>query len=79
MTQRLIRIDVHIDDDCKYCRKALLEFVELISKFPETRLFNPRIRKNKILVVRPDFNASGILTHYHVDIEEDEALRHDER
>lgn len=48
-----INIKMEGDKDCKQCRKSIKEIQKMSMR-------------NKIIVIRPDYNCSGILTHYHI-------------
>lgn len=48
--------DIEIDEHCEYCKRTI--------KIIEKR----QIRKDERIVLTPDYNAHGILTHFHIDI-----------
>lgn len=77
-----MEIEINIDEDCKICKKALKHFNKLhkrnknayasfiIRPLPKS---NEEWVKNKIkgLTLIPDYNSSGYLTHFHIDIEKE--------
>jgi hypothetical protein len=52
-------IRVWTDKTCKFCREAMEE-VE-----------GKEIEAGKVFLLRPDFNSAGVLTHFHVEVEDD--------
>jgi len=55
-------IRLWIDEDCEHCKKVIKEI----------GVTQPNIPKDKVLVIIPDYNAYGILTHYHLSLEKKE-------
>jgi hypothetical protein len=44
------------DKHCQYCREALDE------------IDGKEIEAGKVLILRPDFNGAGVLTHFHIEV-----------
>ena len=54
----------YIDEKCSWCK-------DVLKKIKEHKLTN-----DDVIVLNPDINAFGILTHYHLDIITKKELKH---
>ena len=51
-----VKLDVEFDSDCKSCKPHL------------DRLKNNDLNQDEVLVLVPDFNCNGFVTHFHLEI-----------
>ncbi len=77
-------IKINIDDDCKHCKEGL-KYLEKLQKRNKNAymgvILNPISRfikrgrdlgeedRIKGIILRPDYNALGFLTHFHIEKE----------
>jgi len=73
-----MRISVEIADTCDYCKEGLAYLKELRRRHPEcygTRYTDSEKYIAGLLLI-PDYNAAGILCHFHLKREEGEIAPH---
>ena len=65
-------IKFEIDSECRYCKEGLKYLKELEKRHPDCYA-SMNIKTHQYLpslILRPDYNASGYLTHWHIEKEE---------
>jgi len=58
-----------IDDECEECKR---DYWEIITSEGDML----PIPEHKVLVISPDYNSAGNLTHYHMDIIAKSKIKH---
>lgn len=77
-----MEIEINIDDNCKICKEALKYFNKLYKRNKNAYMsfiIKPLPKSDKEFVeskirgltLTPDYNASGYLTHFHLNIEKE--------
>lgn len=64
-----MEINISINEGCKHCKKALKYFEFLKKKHPELYA-NMNMKSYEFIepmVLSPDFNSCGYLTHFHIE------------
>jgi hypothetical protein len=67
--EKMVEVRLEIDETCEQCKEALVTMVRY-----RNNLYPTRLSKGRMLVVRPDVNAAGIVTHYHFEINENQKI-----
>ena len=80
-------MEINIDESCKHCKKGLM-YLKKLNKQNKKAYMNfilhpipksdEEFKKRRIkgIVLSPDYNSSGHLTHFHILLEEDFLKKH---
>lgn len=64
---------LRFDETCKYCMVAFKYMNGAMVEEPRENMYGSRDMRTgehiKGVLIRPDYNASGYVTHYHLNIE----------